>query len=138
MNRRGTCARPLLDAIYDSSFGLGIHKLFKLKMGFSLVLNAIGCEPNRQNAHRAREIYVNESRLLRLSTYSTARNTKILFHGYTNDVVSEFVIQTRNGKCTSNCFSCRLFYLINSSHFFFLLIRHDYFLTNFILMYEFS
>lgn len=57
--------------------------------------------PNRQNAHVARELFVDESRLLRLSTYSPARYTKILFHGFTNDVVSEFVIQTRNGTQSS-------------------------------------
>ena len=125
MNRHGTCVLQPLGAIYDSSFGLGIQytNCFNSNCGFS-VLNAIGCETNRQNAHRAREIYVNESRLLRLSTYSTARNTKILFHGYTNDVVSEFVIQTRNGTCTSNCSSSSFFNLINASHFFFLFIRY--------------
>ncbi len=53
---------------------------------------------NRQNAHVARELFVGESRLLRLSTYSPNRYTKILFHGFTNDVVSEFVIQSRNGN----------------------------------------
>jgi hypothetical protein len=69
---------------------------------------------NRQNAHVARELFVDEPRLLQLSTYSPARYTKILFHGFTNDVVSEFVIQTRNGISNQKIFfsscvrSCRM------------------------------